>query len=312
MGAPLAQFDEFVYYGFGLQVGVKNLLHNGFRLGLKKTAGKIFQPINSYSRFPEYWFIGREIQDYLLRSKAARPKILGVASPKCFGLYLASKFDADLDLTDIDAPSVQEAEILWNAVRRRAHGTARFAVEDARALNYAGESFDVVYSMSVIEHVRGTTGDSDALREMLRVLKPLGLLLVTVPFGNTYVEQERVAWEGARMVADDARYFFQRIYTPQSAEMRMLQPVESTATLLSSVSVSRKSGAMVSLYCKLGAELRGFAGFLNPWISLIANRQHAGIVGIPGDYGPLYRKGDVYGELMLAWRKNVIGQAAAA
>src|SRR6266851_437268 len=155
------RYDELKYYRFGLALGASNIWRNGFHLGLKKTLGKILQPINSYTRFPEYYLLGRYTERYLQGlGSSERPKILDVGSPKCFGLYLAFHFDIEIYLTDIDSPSVEEAKVLWNGIKHRARGKAVFSVQDVRALTYSQEVFDVVYSMSVIEHVQGETADS--------------------------------------------------------------------------------------------------------------------------------------------------------
>jgi len=300
--------DERKYYQFGLRLGLANVLRNGFRLGLKKTAGKLLQPVNSYTRFPEYWFLGSEAERYLGTSgSAGRRKILDVSSPKCFSLYLAYHFDAELYMTDIDDASVMEAEILWRAIRDRAKGATHFSVEDARSLTYADETFDIVYSMSVIEHVAGSAGDSESVREMLRVLKPGGLLMVTVPFGPDYVEQGRAGFEGAaRGTGDKKVYFFQRIYAPESARERIIGAIPE-ARLVKAFSVSAKDSRVARLYRQIGGELRGLCGGLNPILSAALNRYQEGIVPVEGNYGAQHRPTDVYGDLMLAWRKEPVG-----
>src|ERR1051325_12248929 len=61
---------ELTYYFFGLRAGFANLFTNWFQLGFKKTAGKIMQPINSYTRFPEYYWFDAAISSYLARLPA--------------------------------------------------------------------------------------------------------------------------------------------------------------------------------------------------------------------------------------------------
>jgi SAM-dependent methyltransferase len=57
----------------------------------------------------------------------------------------------------------------------------RLRVEDATRLSFADAAFDVVGSFSTIEHIPGAGERRAALREMARVLKPGGHLVVTVP-----------------------------------------------------------------------------------------------------------------------------------
>lgn len=59
---------------------------------------------------------------------------------------------------------------------QRVHGIQH---EDVMALSYADESFDVVVSNDVLEHI---PDPAKALRECFRVLKPAGIVLATIPF----------------------------------------------------------------------------------------------------------------------------------
>lgn len=80
----------------------------------------------------------------------------------------------------------------WQALWRRAAGahqsllTARF--EDATRLSFADNSFDIVVASSVIEHIYNQSrhpvsgaycGDVVAMREMVRVCRPGGLILLS-------------------------------------------------------------------------------------------------------------------------------------
>lgn len=57
----------------------------------------------------------------------------------------------------------------------------KFQVEDATRLSFPDRSFDVAVSYSTIEHIPGPDNRRAALREMARVLRPGGHLVVTVP-----------------------------------------------------------------------------------------------------------------------------------
>jgi SAM-dependent methyltransferase len=298
------RYDELRYYGFGLKLGVFNALRNGFGLGPKKTLGKVLQPINSYARFPEYHFLGHYIEAYLKRfAQNEKPHILDVGSPKCFGLCLAFHHNVEIHLTDIYEPTIKEAEILWNGIKHCAKGKAVFSIQDARKLINLHD-FDIVYSMSVIEHIEGEAADSNSIREMLRVLKPGGLLLVTVPIGQRYIEQDRIGFQGAaRQTGDRNRYFFQRIYSPIAAEERIIQAA-SDATLQRAVTISRKTGVVSKLYRHLGTNIRGALGCLNPVLSAALNDSQEGILPPPSDYGELHSYRDLYGDLMMMWEKQ--------
>lgn len=298
--------NELRYYLFGLRAGLQNLFVNGLRLGAKKTVGKITQPINAPSRFAEYCHFDSAIQGYLTSLPVkSGVKILDVGSPKMLGLYLARTTEAELMLTDISELNVDEYQVMWRALHSRARGSAVFSLQDVRSLHFDAATFDVVYSMSVIEHVEGESGDSAAMREMVRVLKPGGLLVVSVPFGRTYAEQHRVGFAGAaRKTGDHGTYFFQRIYDRAAFERRILSQA-SDLDGVALTTVTRRNLWMSRGFGMLGENVRGALGFLNPLLSAVQSRTLAGVTdAFPVRYGPMHTAQDVYGDVILTGRKR--------
>lgn len=297
---------ELRYYAFGLRAGVANLAVNGLALGLKKTLGKITQPINAPSRFPEYNLFASAIHDHLSRRTAERPpKVLDVGSPKLLGLYLAHASGADVTLTDISELNVDEYRTMWRGLQGSARGRASFSLQDARSLTFPAAEFDVVYSMSVIEHVEGEAGDSRAVRELLRVLKPGGLLIVSVPFGRTFMEQKRIGFAGAaRRTNDRDEYFFQRIYDSAAFHARILEYAHDLGEV-SVTTVARRNQWLARGFGLLGENVRGALGFMNPILSLALNTTRTGIDdAFEVSYGPVHSARDVYGDLILVGRRS--------
>jgi SAM-dependent methyltransferase len=295
--------SEFDFYRFGLKVGFANYRHNKFRLGGKKTLGKILQPINSYTRFPEYEFFGRHVEERVLSHRGSRLTLLDVSSPKLFGLWLAYYFDIEAVLTDIDEPTLEEAQRLWEAIKQNARGIARFQLADARSLAFEGSSFDIAFAMSVIEHVAGEGGDSKAIEELLRVTKPGGLVLVSTPIGPKYVEQVREGFEGAaKWTGNDALHFFQRIYDLQNVSTRLVPG--DHRRILESATVSRRDSALARFYRSLGSNPQALLGFLNPLLSRRINHVVPGLQACPGSYDSVHSGKDVYGDVLLAWQKE--------
>jgi SAM-dependent methyltransferase len=70
-------------------------------------------------------------------------------------------------------------------------------VEDVQRLTFASQSFDVCTSTEVFEHV---ADDRRAFGEILRVLKPYGSLLFTVPLDMTANTRERAAVVNGKLV----------------------------------------------------------------------------------------------------------------
>ena len=300
--------NELKYYFFGLGAGLRSVLANGLQLGLKKTVGKITQPINAPSRFPEYDHFATAISDYRAGLPADRRlTVLDVGSPKLLGLYLGHMARTDITLTDISELNVDEYRMMWRALQRTAQGTAEFSLQDARSLQFPAAAFDVVYSMSVIEHVEGKSGDSQAVRELLRVLKPGGLLMVSVPFGGTYVEQQRLGFAGAaRRTGDREAYFFQRIYDSVQFRRRILDHVHDLEQV-TVTTIARRNRWLARAVGRLGENTRGALGFMNPFLSVALNRTRPGIDdAFAVEYGALHSARDIYGDLILVGRKRSV------
>jgi exosortase/archaeosortase family protein len=73
---------------------------------------------------------------------------------------------------DISEPIVRQARATFGGT------PARFNLADVRSLPFADDSFDAIYSMGTIEHFDESKA---AVREMARVLKPDGRLVLGVP-----------------------------------------------------------------------------------------------------------------------------------
>src|SRR5260370_1916346 len=104
-------------------------------------------------------------------------------------------------------------------------GTGRVTseVQDGRALTYADDTFDAAYSVSVLEHIPDD-GDTAALRELVRVVKPGGLVVVTVPFDLEYRETfvDESVYEREQIGSEPV--FFPRHYDEATFAGRLLRP----------------------------------------------------------------------------------------
>ena len=78
---------------------------------------------------------------------------------------------------------------------------------DAMRCPFAAQSFDAILAISVIEHVgighygdpSRDIGDREAVREIARLLKPGGLVLLTVPFGRALTDASKRVYDSARL-----------------------------------------------------------------------------------------------------------------
>lgn len=96
------------------------------------------------------------------------------------------------DLLRAFLPKTVEIHALNINIVKKKNTDIIFAREDLRKTNYPDNYFDCIICISVLEHVgvhgrygsdNDETGDYKAVKEMSRILKKDGVLLLTVPYG---------------------------------------------------------------------------------------------------------------------------------
>jgi len=201
----------------------------GIRLGLNLIVKGAFSPqllLNPVScvRYFEFDFVKKNLGTNL-NGKV----ILDVASPYLFGLFICSIQKLQYQYINLNQTEVNEIKELVNTINYGHKFLIR--LEDAIHLPYPNNSFDHVISISVIEHINGT-GDSTALTEMWRVLKPGGKLILTFPIKKTYKEEFRDN-NAYGLIVDqkEGKYFFQRFYDHDTINKRLLSILPGYKTL---------------------------------------------------------------------------------
>jgi SAM-dependent methyltransferase len=105
--------------------------------------------------------------------------------------YEALRQGADVVATDLDGVALAEVARMADAMvlegEVAAGGSLRTVLADARRLPFEDAEFDVAIAAEVLEHIRD---DAAAMAELCRVIRPGGLLVVTVPRWWP----ERVCW----------------------------------------------------------------------------------------------------------------------
>jgi SAM-dependent methyltransferase len=111
------------------------------------------------------------------------------------------------------------SEVLLAEAKRRAGDAEwpRWARADYRELPFEDASFDHAYSVSVLEHIP-EPGDEQALRELARVTRPGGRVVITLPHAAAHREDWRDAPVYAAQGGSPGRHFFQRWYDPARLE----------------------------------------------------------------------------------------------
>lgn len=211
MGTPDA-YSDWDVYRFGLQVGARAL-----PIAPRHALKRLVLPVE-YIRCSEFRYVLEHLD------VTAGHRVLDIGSPKLLSLFLASRVGASIWATDL----VDDFFLPYAAYAASVLGSEqkRYVIEtqDARTLTYRDESFDRVFSVSVVEHIPDD-GDARAMREIARVLKPGGIVCLTVPWSDRgYLEEchapgPDLYWVGS---SDREKVFYQRAYDRRSLHARLL------------------------------------------------------------------------------------------
>lgn len=297
------EYNEFDYYRFGLRLGLNGIRKGTVRaLGLRKALGKVTQPINTYSRFVEFYLVGKEIG--IERSDQSSKVILDVGSPKLFPIYLSFGHPLRIVATDIWKKTVKEYLYLYEKYPKSdMMGRVDFHVADCRNLPYKSESFDIIFSISTIEHIEEKNGDIDALTDMARVVKPGGKIIITIPFGDKYIEQYSEKGHYRRELESGTPIFFQRIYDTVQVKNRLLNiqnlKVQKVVTIFQNRRLKNIYNAIL-----FNENVRGGLGFMNPMLSKVFPREYSeGIIMNKCQYCEIKQFSDIYDDILIVYER---------
>ncbi|MEC4806233.1 MAG: methyltransferase domain-containing protein [Jaaginema sp. PMC 1079.18] len=203
-----------VFDDFGRKFAFSCLLHRDWGRFLELFCN----PVNNV-RYFEFDFCYHSVSWSKIQS------YLDVSSPRLFFLYLLKKYPhLESELINLDTRDLAETQQYLKFLTSPAK--INLAAYDATQLPYADESFDIITSISVIEHIPNQ-GDSQAVRELWRVLKPGGKLLLTVPCLKNYYEEWRStdSYNLGTVQNQEKLYFFQRFYDFKNLEDRIINIV---------------------------------------------------------------------------------------
>jgi SAM-dependent methyltransferase len=193
----------------GLAIGLVTLPREPV-LGLKR----VLLP-SSYWRTAEFAYVYRQLAHL---PEGAR--VLDVGSPKELALILARRRRYAVTATDLLPEPVELARRYARAqgIEGDGPGRVRCETQDGRRLTYADDSFDAAFAVSVLEHIPGD-GDTEAMREMVRVVRPGGVIVVTTPYDLVYRE-DTVPGSFSGKAGDTMMW--ERHYDRPSLERRLL------------------------------------------------------------------------------------------
>jgi SAM-dependent methyltransferase len=211
MPRPFSLLD---YYLTSVEVGFKSL-PGGYR---KEAAARILNPL-SYPRYMEFQLALKPLLPVNGR------RVLDIGSPKLPVLLLAKHArSCELYATDIRDYFIAPTAHFLTKIGKgdRLGKDIHLCVQDARHLTYDDEFFDRIFSISVLEHIPDS-GDSQAVQEIARVLRPGGAVTVTVPYDHAGYREEFVSGPVYER-REAGRTFYQRHYDRQALQQRLLDP----------------------------------------------------------------------------------------
>jgi len=198
--------DAISVYLSALRIGLVTLLRGRWVEGAKQ----LIAPVGYWRMWPNAVILSQ------YRSKAPK-RILDVSSPKLPSLILGRH--AEVWATDLDDPQLMSRwKAMADALGLRSYH-ARY--ENACWLSFPDASFDLVYSISVIEHIP-EGGDSQALAEFARVVRPGGTVIVEVPYRRQ--RQEISHHYDSKGVPLAEPRFYERYYDREWLDRRLQTP----------------------------------------------------------------------------------------
>ncbi|GBD97944.1 MAG TPA: class I SAM-dependent methyltransferase [Nitrospirae bacterium] len=112
--------------------------------------------------------------------------ILDLSSPKLLSVYIKEKVGCRVVTSDINIDEIRD----WKSLTDHKKAKPEWLLIDGQNTGFRNNSFDKVFSISVLEHIAGD-GDAKTVKELGRILKPGGRLVFTVPFSLKYREESR-------------------------------------------------------------------------------------------------------------------------
>jgi len=153
-------------------------------------------------------------------------RLLDVGSAQShFPLYVASRTDTTVVALDASPWVLWQKETEARFIRRGIvrPDRLRVLIADARDTSLADGAFDYISLISAIEHIEGD-GDSVAIQELARVLKPGGRIVLTVPYNYERYRDFWVEDDTYTSVYRGTKLFYQRHYDDDALTKRLIAP----------------------------------------------------------------------------------------
>lgn len=148
-----------------IQAKLEKLLDNVGDMSLKRRAKRIIEEINPQKG----------------------EKILDLGCGTGYYLFLLSSLPVDLDLTGLDS----DKKALDEAKESLTGKNIKFILGNSNNLPFKKNTFDKIIASEVLEHIED---DEKALKQIIQILKPGGLLVISTPSTNYPFFWDPINW----------------------------------------------------------------------------------------------------------------------
>ena len=198
-----------------MKVDWQDLYRFNTRLGLYPLLGGI--PYFRYIEYPIALDMAGDLED---------KRILDIGSGRRgrFPLFLLTRLhNSEIYSTDINDYHEEQYRLARKLGKADTIET-RFFVEkqDATCFTYPDDYFDIVFSISTLEHIVND-GDSRAAAEICRILRPDGTVVISVPF-DQHDFRDVYCYLDVSFQFHDKPIFFERHYNRDALQARIIDP----------------------------------------------------------------------------------------
>ena len=147
---------------------------------------------------------------------------IGSGDASFFPLLLVHKKNINATFVDYSDPmDLLKVRISKLKAKRQTESKAKYINGDARNLPFKANSFDSISCVSTIEHIPDD-GDVLSLKEFERVLRPGGILVISVPMSSEFRLEYKMDHVYERK-EKGSPIFFQKIYDVSTLNNRLLK-----------------------------------------------------------------------------------------
>jgi SAM-dependent methyltransferase len=242
---------------------------------------KIINPIDTI-RYTEFTYLLKFIKNRNLR----KMNILDISSPFMMSYILAS--ENKVLKTDIN---IEEKSYINETIN------LSFKLEDATQLSFKDDTFDLIYSISVIEHIYNKY--IQAINEMIRVVKQDGYIYLTFPVSVKHVEEWCNTNIYSHQYKKNSKTFFQYRFG-ESDINNIFESLNNVEVIDMSIYWERNNGQYDKTMLQIKKQLK------NKYLTLIKNSFINFICGInllenkPGDF----KSPTLFGNVSIILRKK--------